>query len=64
METPCINVCSLDPDDGLCVGCYRTIDEIMGWSGYGDAARSAIMNELANRMSSRNAKNTGETETV
>ncbi|GAK70736.1 hypothetical protein RRU01S_13_00740 [Agrobacterium rubi TR3 = NBRC 13261] len=64
METPCINICTLDPDDGLCVGCYRTIEEIMGWSGYGDAARSAIMAELAQRTSQRHAKNTGETDTV
>ena len=28
--SPCINVCVLDAD-GVCQGCFRTIDEIAGW---------------------------------
>ncbi|HEX2448960.1 MAG TPA: DUF1289 domain-containing protein [Methyloceanibacter sp.] len=31
METPCVNVCLLDDETGLCVGCGRTIQEIAGW---------------------------------
>lgn len=30
ISSPCIKVCRLN--DKLCVGCYRTIDEIREWS--------------------------------
>ena len=29
METPCVKICTLDARSGLCLGCGRTIDEIM-----------------------------------
>jgi predicted Fe-S protein YdhL (DUF1289 family) len=29
--SPCIGVCKIG-DDGLCMGCVRTIDEIRNWS--------------------------------
>lgn len=53
METPCINVCSLDPADGLCAGCYRTIAEIMAWSNYSNAERLQIMSDLPLRSAGR-----------
>jgi predicted Fe-S protein YdhL (DUF1289 family) len=28
--TPCISQCDLDDND-ICIGCYRTADEITGW---------------------------------
>jgi uncharacterized protein len=31
VESPCVNVCSMDEKTGLCLGCYRTIEEIQGW---------------------------------
>ncbi len=34
IESPCINVCSLDNATGYCQGCYRTIEEIQGWWDY------------------------------
>jgi hypothetical protein len=43
--TPCIGVCGLDAD-GYCEGCFRTIDEITGWSAMSDAERARIMNEV------------------
>ncbi|WP_421361558.1 DUF1289 domain-containing protein [Agrobacterium rosae] len=61
METPCIDVCSLDPQNGLCIGCYRTIDEIMAWSRYTDAERRKIMGELASRSDRQHLETTQET---
>lgn len=49
METPCIHVCLLNDDSGLCLGCHRSMEEIMGWAGYTDAERRKIMLELPNR---------------
>ncbi|MEJ8311310.1 DUF1289 domain-containing protein [Agrobacterium larrymoorei] len=48
METPCIHVCQLNPE-GLCTGCYRTIAEITGWSGFTAVERQRIMGELPQR---------------
>lgn len=31
VESPCINVCSMDATTGYCLGCYRTIEEIQDW---------------------------------
>ncbi|NTJ42614.1 DUF1289 domain-containing protein [Agrobacterium larrymoorei] len=53
METPCIHVCLLDDDTGLCVGCHRSIQEIMGWAAYSDAERQKIMLDLPGRMNAQ-----------
>jgi uncharacterized protein len=47
-----VNVCLLDAELGLCVGCGRTIDEIASWASMSDAERSAIMAALPARLES------------
>jgi predicted Fe-S protein YdhL (DUF1289 family) len=47
--TPCIKVCIVDGPTGLCLGCYRTLSEIGGWSALDDAQRAEIMTELPTR---------------
>lgn len=49
VATPCIKVCVVDGASGLCLGCYRTLTEIGGWSGLSDADRAAVMAELPSR---------------
>jgi predicted Fe-S protein YdhL (DUF1289 family) len=49
METPCINVCRVDPRTGLCAGCKRTDKEIKDWTKFTDEQRSAVMTELKTR---------------
>lgn len=39
----------MHPREGLCVGCYRTLDEIVAWAGMTPAERRAIMDDLAAR---------------
>ena len=39
LASPCINVCRMDEQSGLCAGCFRTIDEISVWSRIDDAGR-------------------------
>ena len=34
---------------GLCVGCLRTIDEIVAWAGASDAAKRAVLARVAAR---------------
>ncbi|MDX2158922.1 MAG: DUF1289 domain-containing protein [Hyphomicrobiaceae bacterium] len=49
METPCVNVCVVDPTSRRCVGCCRTIDEIATWASLGAEERRRIMQELPRR---------------
>jgi predicted Fe-S protein YdhL (DUF1289 family) len=49
IETPCIQVCILEPATRLCRGCGRTLDEIARWSALSDAERRRVMAELPER---------------
>jgi predicted Fe-S protein YdhL (DUF1289 family) len=31
IQSPCIGVCTMSESTNLCLGCYRTIDEIRHW---------------------------------
>lgn len=44
-ESPCVQICVID-EDGLCVGCARTLDEIANWGLLSVAQRHAIMAAL------------------
>jgi uncharacterized protein len=50
LETPCVNICLLDAETRLCVGCGRTIDEIARWPAISDDERRAIKAALPERM--------------
>jgi uncharacterized protein len=50
VETPCANICLLDADTGLCVGCGRTIEEIARWATMSEVERRAIVAMLPARM--------------
>ena len=50
METPCVNICALDPASGHCSGCGRSLDEIAHWSNLSEAERGRIMAELPARL--------------
>ncbi len=49
IATPCISVCVVDGESGLCMGCYRTLAEVAGWSALTDEGREAVMAGLALR---------------
>jgi len=49
IESPCVQVCVVDPQSRLCLGCYRSIDEIKDWSVMEPRARRKIMDALASR---------------
>jgi len=50
IESPCISVCSMNDDTGLCLGCYRTLDEIQGWWDLDNQAKKAIVEAAAERQ--------------
>lgn len=49
IPSPCINICRMDADNGLCIGCYRSLEEITLWSRSDDAQRQAILAAVAER---------------
>lgn len=49
-SSPCIRVCILDPETGLCEGCGRTSEEIGRWFRMSEEERLRIMAELPERM--------------
>ena len=51
IKTPCIKVCVVDGESGLCLGCYRKLNEVAAWSRLTDAERDTILAELPDRRS-------------
>lgn len=51
IESPCVNICRLD-DRGLCIGCFRTAEEIGNWLNYSAARRKEIIDTLPDRSGS------------
>jgi predicted Fe-S protein YdhL (DUF1289 family) len=43
VASPCINVCRMDDATGLCLGCFRTIEEIALWSQASSAQRLRVL---------------------
>ncbi|MBU3736971.1 MAG: DUF1289 domain-containing protein [Methylobacterium sp.] len=48
--TPCIGICSIHPQTGLCEGCLRSREEIAAWPGLQDDQRHQLMLMLAQRQ--------------
>jgi predicted Fe-S protein YdhL (DUF1289 family) len=46
--SPCVKLCYLDPDN-LCVGCFRTLDEITRWLQLAPAERRAVLAQTEKR---------------
>ncbi|WP_243612007.1 DUF1289 domain-containing protein [Shimia aestuarii] len=49
IESPCIKLCVIHPEERICTGCYRSIEEITGWARKTPEERRAIMQELPSR---------------
>jgi predicted Fe-S protein YdhL (DUF1289 family) len=50
METPCVKICTYEPERGLCRGCGRTLEEIAGWASMRADEREKIMEQLPERL--------------
>jgi predicted Fe-S protein YdhL (DUF1289 family) len=49
LATPCVKICLIDGESGLCLGCQRTLPEVASWARLTDAERAAIMADLPSR---------------
>ena len=52
-QSPCISLCTLDEDD-ICMGCLRSLDEIVDWTMLSDDEKRAVLANVAERAALRN----------
>lgn len=52
VQSPCISVCTMNEATGLCLGCYRTLEEIEQWWDFDNAQKQ----EVAQKASLREAQ--------
>jgi len=50
VPSPCLSVCRMDAQAELCVGCWRTLDEIAGWGRMPDDEKRQVWALLARRI--------------
>ena len=50
MTSPCVRLCTVDPETSECVGCGRTLAEIAAWTRLNEAERQAIVAVLPTRL--------------
>ena len=48
VKSPCIEVCSLNERD-ICIGCYRTANEIIEWFSACDQRKREILTAVVER---------------
>ncbi len=48
VTSPCVRRCTLDDND-VCIGCYRSLDEIRDWTRLTAAGRRAVLEQVARR---------------
>ena len=49
VRSPCISLCRIAPETGLCEGCRRTIDEIARWGTMPDDEKRRVWALLEQR---------------
>lgn len=48
VKSPCNNICQLN-ENKICIGCYRSIDEIANWTKFTHEQKLIIIGLLRNR---------------
>jgi len=48
VTSPCVSICALDEND-VCLGCYRTGQEITDWGAMDNEQRQEVMQKVAER---------------
>lgn len=54
MQSPCVRQCCLDDAD-VCLGCLRTLEEILAWGEADDMRRLRILDAVARRRQERSS---------
>ena len=59
IASPCTSVCTMDPAGVLCLGCFRTLDEIASWSLLDADTKRAVLAALPGRRARLAQSRTG-----
>ncbi len=51
--SPCEKVCTLNPANNICMGCFRSAAEIRAWPDYSPAEKHAVLKLLPPRRQAR-----------
>ncbi|GMQ89521.1 MAG: hypothetical protein BMS9Abin09_1017 [Gammaproteobacteria bacterium] len=54
VPSPCIRNCCLDEDD-VCLGCFRSLDEVIAWGNTDNGEKRRILSHAARRKQDRTA---------
>ena len=46
VKSPCNNICTIQKNTRICVGCGRTIKEIVNWMSFNDNEKKIILSKL------------------
>jgi uncharacterized protein len=57
VASPCVRNCCLDADD-ICLGCFRSLSEIMRWSESSEEEKNAILERCNLRREERGNRRT------
>ena len=49
IDSPCNDICTTDPESGLCIGCGRTTEEIKNWLFFTDKQKKMTLDTLKSR---------------
>lgn len=53
VKSPCVSICALNDED-ICIGCYRSGQEITQWGRATEEERKAIMQKVIEREKKSN----------
>ncbi len=59
IESPCVKLCMIHSEYKVCMGCFRTIDEIADWSNFTPARRKELIKSLKDRKKEFSPKRGG-----
>ena len=52
IPSPCVDICSLNDDD-ICIGCFRSGDEISSWGKMSNEEKIQTLNKVRERRSQK-----------
>ncbi len=52
IPSPCVRLCTLGDDD-ICVGCYRSLEEIMQWTRLDNPQKLEVLERCDSRRQGR-----------
>ena len=46
IDSPCIDICTIDRDSGECIGCGRTVEDVRNWANFDNLKKKQILENL------------------